>query len=644
MGKKKTEDAAMTAKREDPLQAVLLADSFLSTFRPLSLDRPKVLCPLNNVTMLDYALDYLAGSGVQELFVVCVSDQVEQYLAEHYPQRQHQSSSSYGSMQITVVKDSNLTNAGDALRELDRRDAVQSDPFILMFGDTVANINLKTAIATHKERHKKDPTAIMTICLKPVGASQIVSPGNGNDDETVVHHSAIRTCTDDLVVGIDATQGNRILLFDDQPSSGTVALPCSFFTAHSQVDLRGDLVDCGIDLCSPDVLARFQDEFDYGDIRRHFVANSVAEEEEGLQNKIFAHILSKGEYAARVHDFSTYSAISKDLLQRWCYPVVPDNLPTATGYYRKAYRYSMQRHFLYLEQKCGKTEVGRGTVIRGPGMMGARCFIGDGCRVEQTVVGHDCRIGSNVTALGSILWNNVTVEDGSTIIQALLAENVVIKEGAVLNRGCVIGAGCVIGNGVVLPEFTRVTMIRDDEDDFGDNWSDDEDQENTGPNAGPNDTNEIDGQTEVAVVGADGKGWVWRPPQEDDENEELYGLSTTDLVKSQSIGFHPKQLFTQRVKLQEEETDQMSEVDEGQASILSGYDYDDNIEFGAPTPTNEVIGRQKGVDVVKELKAICLEYEVTTPVENLAIELNSFKFSQNASYSDCTMAATMAIL
>ena len=44
--------------REDiKLQAVLLADSFTKTFRPASFDKPKVLCPLNNVAMLDYTIE-----------------------------------------------------------------------------------------------------------------------------------------------------------------------------------------------------------------------------------------------------------------------------------------------------------------------------------------------------------------------------------------------------------------------------------------------------------------------------------------------------------------------------------------------------------------------------------------------------------
>lgn len=123
------------------------------------------------------------------------------------------------------------------------------------------------------------------------------------------------------------------------------------------------MLDTGIYICSPDVLARFSDEFDFLEISK-FISNIVAEEQEGLQNKIFASILKSNEYAARIHDLRTYHAVSRDLLKRWCYPIVPNNQPTG---YDKIYRYEMQRHMMYVEQK-GKEKLGRCTSLKGPGM------------------------------------------------------------------------------------------------------------------------------------------------------------------------------------------------------------------------------------------------------------------------------------
>ena len=59
-------------KREQKLQAVLLADSFSKTFRPITWENPKVLLPLVNVPMLEYTIEFLAQNGVEELFVFCV--------------------------------------------------------------------------------------------------------------------------------------------------------------------------------------------------------------------------------------------------------------------------------------------------------------------------------------------------------------------------------------------------------------------------------------------------------------------------------------------------------------------------------------------------------------------------------------------
>lgn len=57
-------------KREQKLQAVILADSFTSTFRPVSIHTPKVLIPLVNVPMIEYTLEFLAQNGVEEVSLI----------------------------------------------------------------------------------------------------------------------------------------------------------------------------------------------------------------------------------------------------------------------------------------------------------------------------------------------------------------------------------------------------------------------------------------------------------------------------------------------------------------------------------------------------------------------------------------------
>mgnify|MGYP002633976622 CR=1 FL=1 len=54
-------------QKGEPLQAVVFADSFTKTFRPLTIETPKVLLPLVNTPMLFYTVEFLAAAGVEEV-------------------------------------------------------------------------------------------------------------------------------------------------------------------------------------------------------------------------------------------------------------------------------------------------------------------------------------------------------------------------------------------------------------------------------------------------------------------------------------------------------------------------------------------------------------------------------------------------
>jgi LAS superfamily LD-carboxypeptidase LdcB len=56
-------------RRDQKLQAILLADSFTTTFRPITLESPKVLLPLVNVPMIDYTMEFLTQNGIEEVSI-----------------------------------------------------------------------------------------------------------------------------------------------------------------------------------------------------------------------------------------------------------------------------------------------------------------------------------------------------------------------------------------------------------------------------------------------------------------------------------------------------------------------------------------------------------------------------------------------
>lgn len=76
-GKDKAEE-----KREEPLQAVIFADSFETRFNPFTLERPRCLLPLAGTPLIEYTLEFLANAGVEEVILYCGNhtEAVEEYL------------------------------------------------------------------------------------------------------------------------------------------------------------------------------------------------------------------------------------------------------------------------------------------------------------------------------------------------------------------------------------------------------------------------------------------------------------------------------------------------------------------------------------------------------------------------------------
>lgn len=227
-------------KRDQKLQAVLLADSFTQTFRPITLETAKVLLPIVNIPMIDYTIELLAQNGVEEVIVYCVwyASAVEEYLMKSkWPQQ----------LSIRCITSTTCTSAGDALRDLDSQNIVRSDPFILVSGDVVSNMNLRKAIDFHKMKRKLDPNNIMTCVFKKV---QRLTPS--------------KPLLDDLIVGVNQTT-SQILLFDDMIESNEVNLSLELLSSNNtnEITFLTDLLDCHIDICSQEMLLQFSDNFDY---------------------------------------------------------------------------------------------------------------------------------------------------------------------------------------------------------------------------------------------------------------------------------------------------------------------------------------------------------------------------------------------
>lgn len=113
----------------------------------------------------------------------------------------------------------------------------------------------------------------------------------------------------EVIIANDAR--TKRLLFHERvklnPTKKKCVLPLDIFNQNSEVQLRHDLMDPEIAICSPSALSLFADNFDF-ETRDDFIRGLLINEEI-LSCTIYVSILSDGEYAAKVKDWQLYQIV-----------------------------------------------------------------------------------------------------------------------------------------------------------------------------------------------------------------------------------------------------------------------------------------------------------------------------------------------
>lgn len=607
-----------------PLQAVLLADSFAQKFRPITLERPKVLLPLVNIPMIDYTLEWLASAGVEEVFVFCCAhaSQVTNYLDKSDWRSQP-------SFKVVPIESHDCVSAGDALRYIDQANVVRGD-FVLISGDTVSNMSLKEVLQEHKDRRKSDKLAVMTMVLKRSKPSP------------VTHQT--RLGNDELLLAIDP-DSKQLVYYDDGHSSNlqrgcsrNVVLDRSIYTERQSIRLCNDLQDCYIDICSPEVLLLFTDNFDYQQIRRDFLKGLLSDEITG--NKIFTYEISS-EYAARIDNLRSYDSVSKDIIHRWTYPIVPD-----IRFAGKNIGLKIERCNVYKENGV---VLPRSACIGPATVLGEGTIVGENCTIQNSVIGRGCTIGKNVTIDGSYIWNNVAIHENAHIRYAIVCDGTVVKSGAVIEAGSVLSFNVVIGQNFTVPAYSKISLIpQPTEED-----SSDEELEYVEAASGTSESPPKPIQVENGAtngfatgsggdvsqahywdslqVGATGAGYRWSIKDGSHDEEWRYSVAPIPVEKIEEM------------MLREEQGDFDDAVQDvgvvaGMENVFSSEDEEDEGEEDGKTDISYF-----DREVEETFKRAVLEGSGVQE-NHVILEVNALRLACNTSFSDCAGAIFKAIM
>lgn len=473
------------------------------------------------------------------------------------------------------------------MRDLDAR-AILANDFLVVYGDIISNLPIDAAMTAHRERRAKDKNAIMTMVLREAGTrhrtkSQDVSPVFVIDPtkDRCVHYEQMRPHDTNRFVNID-------------PDT---------LKEHAEIEVRQDLIDCGIDICTPDVLALWSDNFDYEYPRKGFL-HSVLKDYELNGKTIHTHIVND-HYAARVKNISAYGAVSKDILGRWAYPICPDSNLVRDQTYRLLKGNVYREEGVVLARSC---HIGRKTVI------GRATSVGEGSFISNSVIGRRCVIGRNVKIEGAYIWDDAFIGDGTVIQDAIIANEASVGKKCKIMPGALLSYGVHISDGITVKEGSRITRKKRvtgyEEDEI------------------------VTGETDVSIVGEKGSGFEYEA-DEDEEDEEHLGLNHNTMYNMANLSISQESIST--LNSEDDYSEGFSAGRSGRTesfgSIGSVASDDSNLDKGAAMDFHhEAAGSiydslQKGDESA-----------------NIQLELTSLRMAANASPSQVRRAVVAAFM
>lgn len=241
---------------------------------------------------------------------------------------------------------------------------------------------------------------------------------------------------------------NRCVHYDEIApyGRGGALVPRELFKDHSELQVRNDLIDCYLDICSPDVPALFTENFDYQHIRRHFL-HGILTDYDLYGKTIHTHIV-KGYYLARVRNLKAYDGVSRDLMEQLAYPVVPDTNFLGDQNYDSAVGGRYIDEGAFLEQSA---------TIKPLTIIGTGASVGEGSVVGISTIGRNCEIGSGAVIDGSYIWDDVTIGDGCRVYSSVIANGVKLGKDCIVEKGALISYNVNVPDGTTVKAGSRIT-------------------------------------------------------------------------------------------------------------------------------------------------------------------------------------------
>lgn len=389
-----------------------------------------------NIPILEWQLSSLARFGVKQAIVLSSTPVAEQY------------KDPLDRLQLHYLSSSAWTGEGDALRDLESRDGLcPVDDFVLVRACTISNINVAKLVAAHKRRRLADRNWLVTCVFRhstgstPKGITLAVDGHSG----TLVKYVAAPppdTDADEHVKGYGA------MVID-------VSAEHSGLQFGGEVDIYTDVLDVGLDVCAPEFLVEFRENFFFTHVRSYIQEKLDGGDAEVFGNRMYAHFTDsrRGEYAARISCLSTLVKTTSDVVNGWMAPIEPyRHLQLRQQYMHQSSQSQQQQQYQQQQQRTDGSPGGGGSETIGyiseRSVIGEAVSIGMGSTIVESIVGDHVTIGSDVTINNCIISDGCVIGDRSDLTHSILDLDCRVQSDACIPRNCFLHDSVCVGRDV----------------------------------------------------------------------------------------------------------------------------------------------------------------------------------------------------
>ena len=378
---------------EPKWSAVVLAGGLGTRLQPLTTEICKPLVQVTNKPMIDFAIDHLRFAGIKHI-IVCVKHMgeiVRNYLIKRWtPEIQKDPEFKL------EIPYNNSQGTADAVRKV--WNLINTDNFIVSMADIVTNLPMKNFLNYHIEKQ-----AEATVSMKPI-------------DEFASKYG-------NTVLQSDG----RVKLFMEKPSAHEI-----FISSLTHENQALPTINTGIYCFQKKIAQQVIMETDFMDFGSEIFPYL-------LENNYRLFGFNEKYYWMDIGNPKTYLWANWDILREYGWPILPN------GTERPGQKIWLHSDLIIPSSSQINPRV----------CLGKNIHFGENVLLNSlNVIGDNVRIGNGTRIERSVIWNDVTIGQNCTITESVIANGCKVGNNVIIRTESILGPRAVIEDGVILDSRT----------------------------------------------------------------------------------------------------------------------------------------------------------------------------------------------